>query len=135
MSLRGCSSVWWNNSLNTSREFRTGFHLPTNSMVAIGDKVEIFCHAFYSVLPVTQEKLRKNPRDLSNKRKIRQGMFGDLCVTTLISVVNSLFQYLNMFDNLSTLKNILYFNILVCLIIYRRSKTFFFLLLFPKDKH
>ena len=37
-------------------------HFTTNSMVAIGDKVEIFWHEFYSVSPVTQEKLGKNPR-------------------------------------------------------------------------
>ena len=55
-------------------------------MVAIGDKVEMFRHNFVTVSWVTQGKIRKYPRVLSNKREIRRSMFGDLCVTTLYVV-------------------------------------------------
>ena len=47
-------------------------------MVAIGDEVEMFRHNFFTVSWVTQEKIKKYPRVLSNKKEIRQGMFGDL---------------------------------------------------------
>ena len=63
-------------------------------MVAIGDEVEMFRHNFFTVSCVTQEKIRKYPRVLSNKRDIRQSMFGDLCVTTLddaqMQIINDL---------------------------------------------